>query len=167
MRRFLIALVLFVFPIALLGGDGSVKGTFTVNGKTYPFKYVYAWRAPSDFHEERIDTYVLLSDQEVPAEARSDFFGRSELAEKGKLNGILVDFNPDGEIVSGNVYCEQFKDKGGQFSASGMHQWDKKKLTDKIVEGKLYLSKPDDFFETRWEYTATFSAPVVTVKKKK
>ncbi len=169
MRKLSLALLLILLPLVAVAADksqGTITGKFTANGKTYDLKYVYAWKEASHFEEKQIDTFVLLSDQPVADDALRDFMTRSDLAETGKLNGVQVELNPNGEITSANIYSVQFKKTHGSFSATGMHQWEKKTLSDALVEGKLYLKHPDEFFDDTWDYNATFKAPVMPLKKK-
>jgi len=167
MHKLSLALLLFLPLVAVAADKGTITGKFTANGKSYDLKYVYAWKEPSHFEKKQIDTFVLLSDQPVAADALRDFMTRSDLAENGKLNGIQVEFDPKGEITSANIYSEQFKKTHGSFSATGMHQWEKKTLSNTLIEGKLYLKHPDEFFDDTWDYTATFKAPVMAVKKQR
>lgn len=165
MRRSWTALVVVFFPVLLAAADGTVTGKLTLNGKSYELKHVYAWKAADPFEKKKMNTCVLLSDIAVDADALNDMFARRELAEKGKLNGLMVQFDAEGSIVSGDIYCEQLKETFGTFTATGMHEWDKKTLTDSAIEGTLYTKKLSHFLETMWEYTATFSAPVKAAEK--
>ncbi len=170
MRKLSLVVLVLVSFAALGAGkpaakkSDNVSGKFTANGKSFDFKYVYAWKASSPFKDDQMDTFVLLSDQPVADDAMRDFMTRSDLAEQGKLNGIQVEFDPSGEITSGNVYSKELKHHS--FSASGMHKWDKKTLSDTAIEGKLYLEHPDDFFDDQWDYSATFKTTVMPAKKK-
>jgi hypothetical protein len=140
---------------------GTVEGTFTVNGHTVPLKYVYALIKPDPFHPEKNALFVYLTDVPLEEAQLRDEFGLSEDATAGKLHAIEVKFDDEVQPLGGQVYNNYLKD-AASMSVSGMHKFVPRQYEPgKIIAGRLFV-KPDDFFSDKWEYTATFSAPIMS-----
>ncbi len=147
----IVGLFVFAGTLALAAGDGTAKGTLTINGKSVPLAYAYAWR-------EKTNVVVFLSDVKVPPEVARDDFKPAEMAQQEKLHAVKLTIDADDEVTTGIFYTNA--KPGGQFSASGMHKFEKSVHTAAAIEGKLFMEKPDDFFETTYVYSATFKAPI-------
>src|SRR5664280_1969202 len=124
---------------------------------------VYAWKA-LDYDGKRVKTHLLLSAEKVPDAALADDFAKIDLGKAGKLHGVEVEFNAEGDIVSGTFYTDA---KDGYFSASGMHNFEKKAMTPTSIEGRLSMEKEDDFGGVRYFYDAMFKTPIAPVHKAK
>ena len=162
-RSFLLTLVVFVSASAFAAQPEAVLGKIIFNGKTMPLSFVYAWKA-LDYDGKRVKTHLLLSAEKVPDAALADDFAKIDLGKAGKLHGVEVEFNAEGDIVSGTFYTDA---KDGYFSASGMHNFEKKAMTPTSIEGRLSMGKEDDFGGVKYFYDATFKAPIAPVHKAK
>jgi hypothetical protein len=162
-RSFLLTLVVFVSTSAFAAQPGTVQGKIIFNGKTMPLSFVYAWKA-LDYDGKRVKTHLLLSAEKIPDAALADDFAKIDLGKAGKLHGVEVELNAEGDIVSGTFYTDA---KDGYFSASGMHNFEKKAMTPTSIEGRLSMEKEDDFGGVKYFYDATFKAPIAPVHKAK
>lgn len=162
-RPFLALLVGLAVTIAATAGDApKVTGSITANGKTTALKYAVAMPKPDPFDKKKSATFVLVTDQAVPAAALADEFEFMRWYEKAQLKGFAVLINADKRVVSGNVYDPGLKHNG--FSGVGMQEVELTAMTPSRIAGKIFIPKPDDFFGDSYEYTATFDLPVVAVK---
>ena len=161
MLRATAALALVMFGAVASYAADSADGSMTVNGKTVALRYAYAGIEPDFFDKKETNIVVLLSDMPVTAEQFADHFGPEHL----KLTGVKVSINKDKQIVSGTIYSPELTKYNGSFSATGMHTLEPTTLTTKAVAGKLYMAKQDDFFGTKYQYSATFSATVGAAPK--
>ena len=160
----LLTLVVFVSALAFAAQPGTVQGKITFNGKTVPLSFVYAWKE-LDYGGKKVKTNLLLSAEKVPDAAMSDMFGLNDLAKAGKLHGVKVTFNADGDIVSGMLYTDATE--GGYVGVSGMHNFEKKVMTSTSIEGRLSMEKEDHALGLKFFYDATFKAPIEPVRKAK
>jgi hypothetical protein len=169
-RSFLLTLAVFVsasaFPAAQTGAaqSGTIQGKITFNGKMVPLSFVYAWKE-LDYEGKKVRTNLLLSAEKVSDAAMADMFGLNDLAKAGKLHGVEVTFNADGDIVSGMLYTDATE--GGYVGASGMHNFEKKLMTSTSIEGRLSMEKEDNSLGLKFFYDATFKAPIAPVRKAK
>lgn len=163
-KFFVLGLIAFAGSLALASADGTATGKLTINNTTTNLSYAYAWTAPDPFDESKTNVIVMLSDVKLTPDDAMDDFKPTQLAKEKKLNAVRLQFDADGEITSGNFYSPLIDT--GQFSAGGMHKFDKQVFTSASIEGKAFMEKPEDFFETKYFYTATFKAPIVATKKK-
>ncbi len=157
-----LALVIAMVAISAAGnpGEGTAKGKLKVDGKTTPLKYAYARLQTGFFDPKKDDTRVILSDVAIPEEALKDDFARHKMAAEGKLHGVEVVLNSEGQPVSGGLLHEAFKNAQGYVSVSGMHKFKAKKFDRKVVEGTLLTPKPDEFMNKTFEYSAEFRTTV-------
>jgi len=156
--RFFIVLLVVLSPlVALAATAGTAKGTITFNGKSKKLIYAYAWKEEDHFEKGVINTVVLLSDTKLDDASMADRSSRTEAARAGKFTGVLVNISPKGKIESATFYTAV---EDGYFDdASGTHKWEKKTLSNSVVEGKL--STPESHFsKTSYAYSATFKAPI-------
>src|SRR6266478_6075611 len=137
---------------------GTVTGSFTVNGKKAIFKYVYAFLQQGSFDSARENVYVILSDAPVTEAMLAEEFGLSKEAGDGKLHAIRVEFNEKMQPGMGHLYHDGFKEMSAM-SSQGTHDFAPSSYDGKSLAGKL-SAKPQKSDEDRWEYSATFSAPI-------
>jgi hypothetical protein len=161
----LILMSIFPFVTALAqapakaAAAGTVKGSFTMNGKTVQLTHVYAFVRPDPFEEKKDVVAVYLTDAPVDEATLRDEFGLFEPARDGKVHAIEVRIDPaTREITGGQLYHKDIE--SGSMSVSGMNQLDLKQLTAKQVGGHL-TAGPEETFDNKWEYTADFSAPIL------
>ena len=153
-------LLLLVCAIALPSlADGTANGTLTVNGKTVQLKYAYAVLREDPFDKKKQATSLLITDQAVPADAAGDDFKLMEVRDKQKLNGVMVLITDDKRIVSGAVYSPLMK-KMDYVSGVGMQKLELTTHTATRVAGRVWLEKPDDFFDNIYQYDVKFDVPV-------
>ena len=162
-RPFLALLVGLAVTIAATAGDApKVSGSITANGKTSALKYAYAMPKEDPFDKKKSATFVLVTDQEVPAAALADEFEFMRWYDKAKLKGFAVLIDGDKKVVSGNVYEPGLKHNG--FSGVGMQQVELTAMSPSSIAGKVFLPEPGEFFGDTYQYTATFDLPVTAVK---
>jgi len=162
-RPFLALLVGLAVTIAATAGDApKVSGSITANGKTSALKYAYAMPKEDPFDKKKSATFVLVTDQEVPAAALADEFEFMRWYDKAKLKGFAVLIDGDKKVVSGNVYEPALKHNG--FSGVGMQKVELTAMTSSRIAGKVFLPEPGEFFGDTYQYTATFDLPVTAVK---
>jgi hypothetical protein len=140
----------------LVAADGTASGTITISGKTSTLKYAYAHTKKNPFDAKETDVVVLLTD--APVDPGADTFALMDLAQAGKLSAMQLEFDKDKQVISGSVYGKMEK-FNGSFSASGMHKVELTTFTADTIAGKVHVDE-DDFFGVKWEYSATFSAPI-------
>jgi hypothetical protein len=75
---------------------GQASGTFTAKGETVSVKYAYAGRAQR-FGEDSV--VVLLTDQEIPADALADEIKNQTMLLDGKIRGLEYVLMKDGYWV--------------------------------------------------------------------
>jgi hypothetical protein len=143
-------------------GQSTASGTFTVNGKTVPIKYVYALIKPELFHEEKDALYVVLSDVAIEESKLRSPMGLIDPARAGTLHAIEVEFDQEAQPGDGELYNNNFKD-AANVSVSGMHKFVPRHFeAGKLIAGKLYVEPQSSFGdEDKWVYSATFSAPIM------
>jgi len=161
-RSFLALMLAGAVTIAAVAGDApKVSGSITANGKTTALKYAYAMPKDDPFDKKKKATWVLVTDQEVPAAVLADEFELMSWRDKAKLHGFEVLITDDKRVVSGNIYDPAMKHNG--FSSVGSQQVELTALTPQRVAGKISIP-PGEFFGDNYQYTATFDVPVVAVK---
>jgi hypothetical protein len=139
---------------------GTAHGQLTVAGKITPLSFAYARAGKGFFDPTKEDVLIILSDVPIAEEALEDEFARHRLAAEGKLHGVEVTLNEEKQPISGGLLHEAFSKMQGYVSVTGMHQFEPTTFEPSLVEGKLFMSKPGEFFSTTFEYTATFRASV-------
>jgi hypothetical protein len=145
----LASLSLAVVAVAMPAIAQTANGTITVNGKKATLNHVVAVQKDKNVR-------LLISDKEVTPAQLADDFAMHDLKD---LSGIEVEIAPDGQIPTGNIFSPLLTKFNGSFSTTGMHKWDGK-ITAGAIEGKLWMEKPDDFFDNTYVYTATIKAPI-------
>ncbi|MGH9601310.1 MAG: hypothetical protein ACRD24_02875, partial [Terriglobales bacterium] len=139
--------------------SGTAQGTWTVNDQTAPLRYAYAM-ARRSFEDEPEKTYVVLSEKEIPTEKLMENFGLHELERAGNFRALEFEIDPKEGIESNQLYHDALE--RGSFSSSGSnHKWVPRVFDNKTVAGRLYMTKPDDFFERVYHYSVAFRADVL------
>jgi len=157
-KRALSALLVTLFlATPLLAGTAS--GTYTVNGKTVKLQYAYATPRPNPFDKKKTDTFILISDKEVPASAVTDEFELMRIVDDLKLNAISVQINDEKSVNSGMFYSPSFK-KMTQFSSVGNQKLEATTWTKDRVAGKMWMDE-DDFFDNVFKFNVTFDTNVM------
>ena len=135
----------------------SVDGKLTVAGQSVKLTQAYAYSAKGFFDEKKDDTVVLLTDRAITDSQIRDGFALRKLVDDNKLSYVQETINAAGQIINFTVGNHGFKmsPSGG----STEHKFDGK-LAGKTISGKVFTNGPQEFFGTKYEYTATFSAGV-------
>lgn len=157
LSRSLSAGLLIFFSIS-----AAADGTLTVNGKTVKLTHSYATTRKNSFDKSKTDILVLFTDVELPADVLKDDFGVMEASMKTPFNGVSAEIDPDKKVISGQVFSQNLKKVGDQFSSVGSQKVDLTAMSPTRVAGKLYLPTPGEFFENTYQYTVTFDLPVVS-----
>lgn len=139
---------------------GSADGTLTVGDKTTKFAFAYAKAEKGFFDEKKEDIVVILSDVPLSPDALADQFERMKMAREGKLHAVELRIDSDKQVTSGTLLHEAFAKFQGSVSATGMHRFDATAFDGKTAAGKLATSRPSDFRDIPFSYSATFEAPI-------
>ncbi len=78
----------------------DVSGTLTIQGQTFKLTHVLARQVVDDFDKSAMATLVVITDREIPDEARDDEMAIFRLTNEGKLNGVKLEYREDGSNVS-------------------------------------------------------------------
>lgn len=138
---------------------GTAQGTWTVNDQTAPLHYAYAV-ARRDSEDEPEKIYVVVSEKEIPAAKLLEGMGLHELERAGNFRALEFELDPKNGIESNQLYHDALE--RGSFSSSGSsHKWLPRVFDKKTVAGRLFMTKPDDFFERVYYYSVAFRADVM------
>lgn len=161
MHRFRSSLgfVLLALSFPALAADGKVDGSLTANGKTFALKHAYAQTRKDPFDKKKSVLLVIVTDQEVSPAAASDDMELMQAQDKQQLSGFTATINDDKQIISGTVFSPAFK-KMKQFSGVGVQKLELTAMTATRIAGTVGMDKPDDFFDEKYQYTATFDLPI-------
>jgi hypothetical protein len=154
-----LALVILMASVPLMADGGKADGSLTANGKKVALTHAYARRHKSPFDKTKTVLEVLVTDKELSPEAQSDEFEFMRAQDQQQLSGFTATIDDDKAIISATVFSPNFK-KMHQFSGVGMQKLDLKTMTATRVAGTIAMPKPDDFFEEKYQYNATFDVPV-------
>ncbi len=158
-RRMVLVLGVLVLLVTATVNASPVKGTFTANGKTVNLKYAYATTKKNPFDKKKTDVFVIVTDKDLPAGALFDEFALMGLADQG-ISGFTVEIDADKTLNSGTLFSPAFK-KMHQFSSIGKQKLDLTTMTKDRVAGTISMPA-DDFFDEKYQYTATFDVPIQT-----
>ncbi len=138
---------------------GTAQGTWTVNDQTAALRYAYAV-ARRDSEDDPEKMYVVLSEKAIPADKLLEEMGLRELERAGNFRALEFQLDPKEGIESNQLYHDALE--RGSFSSSGSsHKWLPRVFDKKTVAGRLFMTKPDDFFERVYYYSVAFRADVI------
>lgn len=157
-RRALFVLGLLALFIAATVMAGSAKGTFKANGKTFNLKYAYAATKKNPFDKKKTDVFVIVTDKDIPQSTIFDEFAYMNLAEQG-TSGFTVQIDASKSVNSGTLFSPALKVH--QFSSVGKQKVELTAMTKDRIAGTVSMP-PDDFFEDKYQFTATFDLPIQT-----
>jgi hypothetical protein len=145
---------------AAAGEQGTATGTLTLGSATAQLTHAYALARPDTFDKTKENVLVVLSDAAIPDDALWEDFPGLKLAAAGKLHAIQVELNADRSVKSAAILHEVFVDsqsfQGIEAPAFRVATFD-----GKTVEGKLFSNAPQALAGKKFEFTATFRAPVM------
>jgi hypothetical protein len=161
MNRFRSSLgfVLLALSFPALATDGKVDGSLTANGKTFALKHAYAQTRKDPFDKKKSVLVVIVTDQELSPAAASDDMELMQAQDKQQLSGFTATIDADKAIISGTVFSPAFK-KMKQFSGVGVQKLELTAMTATRIAGTVGMAKPDDFFDEKYQYNATFDLPI-------
>jgi hypothetical protein len=154
-----LALVLAAFSLPALAANGTITGSLTANGKTFALKHAYAQTRKSPFDKKKQVLQLTFTDQELSPAAASDDMELMQAQDKQQLSGFTATIDADKQIISGTVFSPAFK-KMKQFSSVGTQTLNLTSMSATHIAGSVTMAKPDDFFDEKYQYTATFDLPV-------
>ena len=158
-RRMVLVLgVLASFAAATLSA-GTAKGSFTANGKKVNLNYAYATTKKNPFDKKKTDVFVIVTDKDIPPGAQFDEFALMDLTDKG-ISGFTVEIDSEKSLNGGTLFSPAFK-KMHQFSSVGKQKLDITTFTKDHIAGTVSMPA-DDFFDEKYQYTATFDLPIET-----
>src|SRR5205807_10318207 len=102
MNRFrsLLALVVLAFSLPALAADGTVKGSFTANGKTFALTHAYAVTRKDPFDKTKTVVQVIVTDQELSPSVVSDDMEFMMAQDKQQLTGFTATIDADKDLIS-------------------------------------------------------------------
>jgi hypothetical protein len=146
-----IGLILLMAP----SGD-HVQGTFTVNGKTRLFRFVYVSRAARPEQPSVKYLIVLASDAEIPEAARTPG-PLADLAKQGRIHAVRVVWKEGTDSLTATPFHNEVAESG-QPTVGGaiidLRKYDERTL------GVQIKSRP---VGQEWHFNATLEATVVPV----
>jgi len=154
-----LAIVLLAISLPAIAADGKVDGSLTANGKTFKLNHAYATKRKSPFDKAKMVTQLIFTDKELSPAAASDDIELMQAQDKQQLSGFTATIDADKQVISATVFSPAFK-KMHQFSGVGMQKASLTASTDTHIAGSVTMAKPDDFFDEKYQYNATFDLPV-------
>lgn len=155
-RRSIFVLGILAFFVSATVMAGSAKGTFKANGKKFNLKYAYATTKKNPFDKKKTDVFVIVTDKDIPQSTIFDEFAYMNLAEQG-ISGFTAQIDADKSVNSGTLFSPALKVH--QFSSVGKQKVALTAMTKDRIAGTVSMP-PDDFFEDKYEFTATFDLPI-------
>jgi hypothetical protein len=129
------ALVMMPTGVSLGAAAGdTVQGTFTVDGKTLLFKYVYVTRAADPGEPATVYLIVLVSDTPVAAERRTAA-GLGELARDGKIHAVRVMWKEGFDSLTATPFHKDIAESGQPTSGGAvidLRAYDERRLSAQI-----------------------------------
>ena len=152
-RRLAVCLGIFLGVLSVNAAaidPGTVKGQLTHGGQMYTLTHVYAWQPPGQAEE----MWIYVTNAELPPAAAQDRFEPAQLARENRFRGVKLVIHPakpDVKSVQAVLYTP---DGSSTANASGPTIWQRLRVGDKRVVGKLQEAFID------WSLDVEFSAPV-------
>ena len=145
--------------VPALAANASVTGSLTANGKTVALKHGYAQTRKDPFDKTKSVTQVIVTDQELSPAAASDDMELMQAQDKQQLSGFTATIDASKQVISATVFSPAFK-KMKQFSGVGMQKAALTAMTPTRIAGTISMDKPDEFFDEKYQYNATFDLPI-------
>ena len=133
------------------------EGQLKVAGKTVKFTQVYAYAAEGFFDKATNDTIVLLTDHPLTNAQVHDRSALQRLAQDGKLAYLQETISAAGKIINFTIGHQSFKAPPSGGSTEHVFEG---KIEPASISGKVQTNGEQTSFGTKYEYEATFSAPV-------
>lgn len=159
LRRIALVLGALLLLVVSAAFADSAKGSFTANGTTFTLKNAYATNRKNSFDQTKTNVFIIVTDKELPPGALFDEFAQMGLPDQG-ISGFTVEVDPDKQVNSGTLFSPAFK-KMHQFSSVGKQKLDLKTWSKDRVAGSVTMPA-DDFFDEKYQFSATFDIPIQT-----
>ena len=153
-------LLVFLVSLPAAGEQGTVTGTLTLGGSTALLTHAYALARPDSFDKTKENVLVVLADAAIPDEALWEDFPGLKLAAAGKLHAVQVELNADRSVKSAAILDATFVESQA-FQGIAEPVFKAATFDGKTVEGKLSSGAPQELANKKFEFTATFRAPVL------
>ena len=150
--------IFMVSPNLLSAQITNTEGKLIVNNELTELKFSYAAAQEGYFDNSKEDILVIITDVPLDAKEIEDSFERRLKVSEGTLHGIEVIINSDKEPISTTILHDAFK---APPSGRGYEILENVSLKDEEISGKIFTSKPNEFFGTTYEYSAIFHAAVI------
>ena len=150
-------LTLLLGACALVSAQSAPDGKLTIDGTPIKLTRAYAFSTEGFFDKDKNDTVLILADRPLTDAQMRDGFALRDMAKEGKLAYVQETIDASGQIVSFLIGHKAFKalPSGG----STEHVFEGKQEGG-AISGKVRTKGEQEFFGTKYEYDATFRAPV-------
>lgn len=145
----------------------TVQGHLQYGQQRHDLRYAQAVRDPDN--PQRL--WILLTTAELSVKDAADVSRTMKLAMGGKLRGVrlLVDAAaPKANELQGALLLSKEESPGGEivFGMSGKKYWERLKLGDKRIVGKLHFAKEASSFSgtPAWALEVDFGAPIFNAR---
>lgn len=146
----------------------SAAGTLTVNGE--PAKLTQAralqttdWIIGPNHKMVKVSVIkVVLSD--VSIDDVEDDFELGVEGKEGKLHGLRIELNKNGEPMGGNIYTNALETGTSSLLMSHV-LFEPNLLNDHTISGKVHADEAVEFDGVKYDFSVTFSTPVVSEPK--
>jgi|GEM_PF-504660 len=134
--------------------SGSVEGQLMVNGEATALNYVYACQKPGFFDKSQLDSIVILSSMELPANALSDQFERLRLQRESGLVCLELTIDSGQNLISVSLRHSGFRVNPSGNSTHYVLEVDR--FDDQVVAGNVYCTKEQEFAGATFRFDAKF-----------
>lgn len=136
---------------------GKAEGVLTVNGEAVNLQFAYAITKPGTFDENTEDTLIFLTNMPLETGMLTEGGLLQQLERTGELKSVELTLNADQEPISIRVRHQAF---GSGPSGRGSEEFALVAASPDRIEGKLFTTKVEDFFDTTYEYNVSFNADI-------
>jgi hypothetical protein len=163
MRTSIAAVVVFALATSVAQAqEGTATGTFTVNGKAAKLAYAYATAEPDSVDKTKDIVRVTLSDVKLTPAQLAFPFGLQADMKAGKVHAVVAEIKASLQVLNTMLYDQAFK--MDLVSMAGVTNKFDGTIDKKTVAGKLYRSAPGDSNGVKYDFSATFTAPIQRAK---
>jgi hypothetical protein len=130
-------------------------GNLVTDNQTFKLNHAYATIELDPFDENEYTIRVMLSEQPISQEIMDDHTALMNMREGGSNHGLEIDIDHERKVTWIGVW--------GIGQVSGLeYPFEPAVFTDKMVEGRLFTTKPETTLGKKWQYDARFKSTVRT-----
>jgi len=155
-----VILLAAIAPSRAAAEEGTASGKLTLGDKTTPLTHAYALARPDAFDKTKENVLIVLSDVPIPEDSLWEDFPGLRMGAAGRLHAVEVELRSDKSVKAGGVVDASFVDSQGYYGMENP-QVQLTTFDARTVEGKLFTAKPQDLMKKRFEFAATFRAPIL------